>query len=195
MNIILASNNQHKLAEIRKILLPAGYNVISLADAGIDTDIEETGATFEENALIKAKAVYDLTHQPVIADDSGLEVDALGGRPGVFSHRYAGEDADDEERCSKLLSELDGVEPDKRTARFVCVICYIDQNASAVTVRGTCEGTIGMEPQGSNGFGYDPVFMYSGKSFAQLSQEEKNSVSHRADALRKFSEIITEEKK
>ncbi|MDO5560096.1 MAG: XTP/dITP diphosphatase [Oscillospiraceae bacterium] len=194
MNVILASNNQHKIAEIKKILEPLGYDVISLSEAGITTEIDETGRTFEENALIKAKAIYDMKHCAVIADDSGLEVDALDGAPGVYSHRYAGEDADDEARCAKLLSELSGIPHEKRTARFVCVICFIDNDSSAVTVRGTCEGIIGTKPAGNNGFGYDPVFMYGDRSFAQLTSQEKNSVSHRADALRKFAQIIKGEK-
>lgn len=190
MKVILASNNKHKLEEIKKILSPLGYELISQSEAGISIDVEETGTTFEENAALKARAVYEIAKMPVISDDSGLEVDYLDGAPGVFSHRYAGENATDADRCNKLLKELDGVSEDKRTARFVCVICYIDADGVERTVRGTCEGSIGYEPLGENGFGYDPVFMYNGKSFAQLTGEEKNSVSHRSDALKKFSEIL-----
>ena len=194
MKIILASNNKHKLEEIRKITAPLGYEVISQSEAGCNFDVEETGTTFEENAVLKAKAVYEKMKMPVISDDSGLEVDYLNGAPGVYSHRYAGENATDADRCSKLLSELSGVEKEKRTARFVCVICFIDENGTETVIRGTCEGYIGTEPRGENGFGYDPVFMYGDRSFAEISAEEKNSVSHRADALRKFSETITSKK-
>ena len=194
MKIILASNNKHKLEEIRKITAPLGYEVISQSEAGCNFDVEETGTTFEENAVLKAKAVYEKMKMPVISDDSGLEVDYLNGAPGVYSHRYAVENATDADRCSKLLSELSGVEKEKRTARFVCVICFIDENGTETVIRGTCEGYIGTEPRGENGFGYDPVFMYGDRSFAEISAEEKNSVSHRADALRKFSETITNKK-
>ncbi len=194
MKIILASNNKHKLEEIRKITAPLGYEVISQSEAGCNFDVEETGTTFEENAVLKAKAVYEKMKMPVISDDSGLEVDYLNGAPGVYSHRYAGENATDADRCSKLLSELSGVEKEKRTARFVCVICFIDENGTETVIRGTCEGYIGTEPRGENGFGYDPVFMYGDRSFAEISAEEKNSVSHRAVALRKFSETITNKK-
>lgn len=190
MKVILASNNKNKLKEIREILSPLGYELISQSESGINLEVDETGTTFEENALLKARAIYKISGTPVISDDSGLEVDYLNGAPGVYSHRYAGENATDEERCAKLISELEGVEEEKRSARFVCVICYIDENGKEYTVRGTCEGLIGFKPEGENGFGYDPVFMYNGKSFAQISADEKNSVSHRADALRKFSEIL-----
>lgn len=193
MKVILASNNQHKLAEIKKILEPLGYELVSQKEAGINIDVEETGTTFEENAALKAEAIYKIAGMPVISDDSGLEVDYLNGAPGVYSHRFAGPDATDEDRCNKLLSELDGVSEDKRTARFVCVICYIDKDGKKSIIRGTCEGIIGTEAIGSNGFGYDPVFMYKGSSFAQIPSEEKNKVSHRADALRKFSELLTKE--
>lgn len=193
MKVILASNNQHKLAEIKKILEPLGYELVSQREAGINIEVEETGTTFEENAALKAEAIYKAAKTPVISDDSGLEVDYLNGAPGVYSHRFAGPDATDEDRCRKLLSELEGVSEEKRTARFVCVICYIDKDGKKSIVRGTCEGTIGTEARGCNGFGYDPVFMYRGSSFAEIPSEEKNKVSHRADALRKFSELLTKE--
>ena len=192
--IILASNNSNKVREVKEILRDMNVEIVSMKEAGIDLDIEENGTTFEENAVLKAKAVYEKMKMPVISDDSGLEVDYLNGAPGVYSHRYAGENATDADRCSKLLSELSGVEKEKRTARFVCVICFIDENGTETVIRGTCEGYIGTEPRGENGFGYDPVFMYGDRSFAEISAEEKNSVSHRADALRKFSETITNKK-
>lgn len=186
MKITLASNNKNKLREFREILEPLGYEVITQSEAGADIEAEETGTTFEENAYIKAKAAYDITHLPVIADDSGLEVDALGGEPGIYSARYAEEG----KRCAKVLSKMEGVPDEKRTARFVCAVCYIDENGESFTVKGTCEGRIGYEKRGTNGFGYDPIFMYGDRSFAEISAEEKDKVSHRADALRKFEARI-----
>ncbi len=186
MKIVLATNNKNKLREFRSILEPLGYEVLAQSEAGADIEAEETGSTFEENAYIKAKAAYDVTGLMTIADDSGLEVDALGGRPGIYSARYAEEG----KRCAKVLAEMDGVPEEKRTARFVCAICCINEKGGSFTVRGVCEGKIGYEKRGTNGFGYDPIFMYGGKSFAELSGEEKNRVSHRADALKKFEEII-----
>jgi len=190
MKIVLASNNKNKLREIRDILTPRGFEVLSLKDCNIDIDIAETGTTFEENATIKAKTIYDITKLPCIADDSGLEVAYLNRAPGVYSHRYAGENATDHDRCMKILSELERVPIDEREARFVCAICYINADGLAKTVRGICEGYIGFEPRGENGFGYDPIFMYGSKSFAQLSAEEKNSISHRSNALKKLVEIL-----
>ena len=186
MKIILASNNKNKLREFKNILEPLGYEVLTQSEAGADIEAEETGTTFEENAYIKAKAAYDITHLPVIADDSGLEVDALGGEPGIYSARYAEEG----KRCAKVLSKLEGVPDEKRTARFICAVCYINEKGESFTVKGVCEGKIGYEKRGTNGFGYDPIFMYGDRSFAELSAEEKDSVSHRADALRKFEKRI-----
>lgn len=190
MKVVLASNNKNKLREISEMLSPLGFDVVSLKDCGIDVEVEETGSTFEENATIKAKAIYDMTKLPCIADDSGLEVDYLNRAPGVYSHRYAGENASDDDRCNKILNELHNVPIEQRTARFVCSICYIDSNGTIKVVRGTCEGYIGFEQRGSNGFGYDPIFMYGDRSFAELSAEEKNSVSHRHNALKKFLELL-----
>jgi len=194
MKIVLASNNKHKLEEYKKILSPLGFEVISQSEAGVDIEVEETGTTFEENALLKAKAVHEACALPVFADDSGLEVDFLGGRPGIYSARYAGKDATDRERCEKILEELKGVEPSKRTARFVCVIQYIDKNGNAKTARGKCNGIIGETMSGKGGFGYDPIFVFEGKSFAEMGPEEKNRVSHRARAVQKFLEILKEGK-
>lgn len=188
--IILASNNKGKIKEISEILTPMGYEVISLRDAGIDADIEENGATFRENAAIKARAIYNMTKTAVIADDSGLAVDYLNGAPGVYSARYCGENATDEEKNSKLLEELSGVPDEKRTAAFVCVICYIDSDGREQFAEGRCEGKIGYEPKGENGFGYDPIFMYGEKSFAEIPADEKNNVSHRANALKNLSAIL-----
>lgn len=186
MKIILATNNKNKLREIRKILEPLGISVLSQSDAGADIDVEETGVTFEENAFLKADAVYKLTGLPVIADDSGLEVDYLNNEPGVYSARYA----EDSMKCRKILDKLEGVPAEKRTARFICVICYINSKGIPHIIKGSVGGSIGYEERGQGGFGYDPIFMYGDKSFAELSEDEKNAVSHRADALRKLTEIL-----
>ena len=194
MKIILASNNKNKIAELKQILSPLGYEVISQSEAGVDIEVEETGTTFEENSMIKAKAIYEISKMPVVADDSGLEVDYLDKAPGVYSHRYAGENASDKDRCKKILSKLEGVADEKRTARFVCVISYIDLNGNASVLRGECEGFIGKEMKGDNGFGYDSIFMIGDRSFAEISSEEKNKISHRANALKKLTEKLKGEK-
>lgn len=194
MKIILASNNKNKIFELKQILSPLGYEIISQSEAGVNIEVEENGTTFEENSMIKAKAVYEISKMSVIADDSGLEVDYLGKAPGVYSHRYAGENATDKDRCEKILNELNGIPDEKRTARFVCVISYIDSNGNASVLRGECEGVIGREMKGDNGFGYDPIFMIGDKSFAEISSEEKNKISHRANALKKLTEKLKGEK-
>lgn len=192
--IILATNNQNKLREISQMLSPLGIQVLSQSQAGVQLDVEETGTSFAENAELKARAFYEKTGMPVLADDSGLAVDALNGAPGVYSHRYAGEHATDADRCAKLLEELSGVPEAQRTARFLCAMCYIDPTGTAHSFLGKVEGTIGTEPEGENGFGYDPVFRYQGKSFAVLTAEEKNAVSHRADALRQVYDYLEQER-
>lgn len=186
MKIILASNNKNKLREVGEILEPFGFEVISQAVAGADIEAEENGSTFAENAYIKAKAAFDLTGIPVIADDSGLEVDALNGAPGIFSSRYAPEG----QRRARVLEEMKDVPEEKRGANFTCCICYIDSEGTAHYFTGKCFGKIGYENRGTNGFGYDPIFMYGEKSFAELSSEEKNSVSHRAKALEQLKEYF-----
>ena len=188
--MILASNNKGKIKEIKEILKPWGYDVISMSEAGIDAEIEESGSSFKENAYIKAKYIYDKTGCCSIADDSGLEVAYLKGAPGVHSHRYAGENATDEDRCRKLLGELEGVPENERKARFCCVICYFDETGTVRYAKGECNGHIGFEPVGDNGFGYDPVFMVGDKSMAQLTAEEKNSISHRGNALKELVRIM-----
>lgn len=187
MKLITASNNKGKINEYKRLLSSLGYEVISQSEAGINIEVEETGATFEENARLKAKAAYALCNSPVIADDSGLEVDFLGGEPGVYSARYAPAG----QRRAKVLEKLAGVPEEKRTARFVCSICYIDGERE-VMVRGECEGFIGFENRGNNGFGYDSIFMRDGKSFAELTDDEKNSASHRGAALKKLAEALRE---
>lgn len=191
--LIIASNNQGKLREFRKLLEPFGFEVVSMREAGFTDEIIEDGETFEENAHIKARAIFDATGLPTMADDSGLEIDFLGGAPGVYSARYAGEGATDKERCEKVLEEMLGVERPLRDARFVCSIYFIFAEDDEYSVSGTVDGYIGDEPVGENGFGYDPIFMLeSGESMAELSEEEKNKISHRAKAFEKLAVILKE---
>lgn len=182
--IFVASKNKGKISEIRSYLAPLDYELFSLIDTPDIPDIEETGSTFEENALIKAKAVYNIVKIPVLADDSGLEVDLLGGRPGVYSARYSGEGAADEKNISKLLTELGCSKFEERTARFKCIIALYD-GINERLFEGTCEGNIIHYPKGTDGFGYDPIFMPRGCSltFAEMDSDSKNRISHRGLAL------------
>ena len=191
--MILASSNPHKLREFREILEPLGWEVISQKDAGIDVDPEENGSTFAENSAIKARAVYEIARTAVIADDSGLEVDALGGEPGVYSARYGGT-RDDKAHNALVLDKLKDVPDEKRTARFVAAITYIDENGKESSFIGKFEGRIGYEERGKNGFGYDPIFMVGDISSAELSPDEKNAVSHRGKALRALAEYLSADK-
>lgn len=186
--VILATNNQNKLREVRQILEPLGITVLSQKEAGVSVDPEENGTTFEANAEIKARAVYDIAHCPVIADDSGLCVDALDGAPGVYSARYAPEEI----LCETLLQNMQEVPEGERDAKFVCAIAFIDETGALTICRGECCGTIGFEKRGTGGFGYDPVFMYGEQSFAEVPAEMKNQVSHRANALKKLYEVMKE---
>lgn len=189
--IIIASNNKGKVEEIKKIFNKYEIEILSLGDLNIDIDIEETGQTFEENAYIKAKAIYDLVKLPTIADDSGLCVEYLGGRPGVLSARYAGEGATDQDRINKLLDEMKDAEKNKRNAKFVSSIVFIINKKQVLKSTGECFGTIALEPRGSGGFGYDPIFLINNnKTVAQLSQEEKNKISHRAMALKNLEKLL-----
>lgn len=184
MNFIIATHNKKKLGEMERILAPLGVNVVTAEQVGlILTDAEETGETFEENAYIKAKSGCDESNMPCIADDSGLMVDALSGAPGVYSARFSGVHGDDEANIDKLLSMLKDVPEEERTARFKSAVCCVFPNGDSITVSGTCEGRIGFERKGNGGFGYDPVFMVGDKSFAELSAEEKDKISHRGNAL------------
>ena len=185
MKLVLASKNEKKLKEMDEILSALGIEVISEAQAGVDVDVEETGTTFEENSMLKAKAVMEASGLPAIADDSGLCVDALGGAPGVYSARYGGPGLDDVGRYRLLLENMKG---QPRGARFVSVITCCFPNGDVLTARGECPGTIAFAPMGEGGFGYDPVFFIPGlkKTFAQLTPEEKNAISHRGKALEKF---------
>lgn len=190
--IILASNNKGKLVELRDKLEKFGINVISQREAGIELEVEENGTTFSENAKIKAEAIYELTKKAVLADDSGLEVDFLDGQPGVYSHRFAGPDATDQDRNDKILELLKGVPEEKRTARFKCSICYIDEAGNINLFEGVSEGKIGTEPKGDNGFGFDPIFICEkGKTYAELSREEKSEVSHRGRAIEKLIKFLS----
>lgn len=193
MKLIVASNNQHKISEIKKILEKLDMNVVSLKDAGIDIEVEEDGKTFEENAYKKAKEVFDIVKDGyVLADDTGLMVDAINGAPGVYSARFSGEGATYEKNNAKLLDLLKDAPDKDRGAKFVCVMVLIMGDSRIVKVRGEIEGRILREPRGKNGFGYDPLFYVEkfGKTFAEMSDEEKNSVSHRGRALEKLREAL-----
>ncbi len=192
MKLILASKNKHKAEEMQAILGDR-ITLITQDEAGCgDLEVIEDGDTFEANAIKKAVTVMKATNLPCIADDSGLCVDALGGAPGIYTARFAGENASDDDNIQKLLKELEGVEDAKRTARFVCVIAVAYPHREPVTFRGECEGTILTEKHGENGFGYDPVFCPKefDKAMAELPAEVKNSISHRSRAL---SKLVIEE--
>ena len=191
MKIIIATHNKHKLQEMSRILSPMGYEVVTDRDLGFElTDAEENGATFLDNARIKAESGCKESGLPCIADDSGLCVDALDGAPGVFSARYSGVHGDDDGNNKKLLSELDGVPTEKRTAHFACAICVSFPDGSEVTATGKCEGYIGYEKKGTNGFGYDPLFMVGDRSLAEMTAEEKDAISHRGNALKELQKIL-----
>ena len=185
--LVMATNNVNKLREVREILSPLGIEVLSQSEAGVSCEPDENGVTFAENAMIKAEAVYEACGLPVIADDSGLCVDALGGRPGVHSARYAPKG----QECDKLLSEMKDVPEDKRAARFVCNIAFLNGSEKAV-FEGKCEGSIGYAQKGTNGFGYDPVFMVGSRTMAELSADEKNAISHRGAALSELFRFLDE---
>ena len=191
MKMVLASKNAHKLVEMRDILSAQGVEVVLESDVGVDVDVEETGTTFEENALLKARAVMEATGLPSIADDSGLMLDALNGAPGVYSARYGGPELDDVGRYRLLLDNMRG-QLDRR-CRFVSAICCCFPNGDIVTARGECPGTLAYAPKGEDGFGYDPVFFVPSlkKTFAELTGGEKNAVSHRGAALAAFSGNLT----
>ncbi len=190
MKLVLASKNAKKLVEMNDILSHLGIEVCSEAEAGVDLEVEETGTTFEENSMLKAKAVMEASGLPAIADDSGLCVDCLNGAPGVYSARYGGEGLSDEQRYRMLLENMRGQMP--RTAKFVSVITCCFPNGDTLSARGECPGTIAYAPMGEGGFGYDPVFFVPErkKTFAQLTAEEKNAISHRGIALKLFREQL-----
>lgn len=190
MEFVLATGNAHKVAEMRTLLGRWGHTCISQKEAGINLAPDENGTSFEENALIKARAIAALANKPVLADDSGLCVDALNGAPGIYSARFAGENAGDGENNKKLLKLLEGCTAEKRTAQFVCVLALVMPNGKELAVCGECKGTIGFEEDGNGGFGYDPLFYVNGQSFASMGEDEKNKISHRANAVEKLAEAI-----
>ncbi len=185
--LVLATHNSHKQMEMSTLLTPMGISIVGLDDFPQIGDIEETGTTLLENSLIKARSVHQITGLPSLADDTGLEIDALGGAPGVYSARFAGENPTYEDNVNKLLSKLDGVSAEKRSARFRTVIAFVDDKTE-LFAEGIIEGLITVEPRGYGGFGYDPVFLPTteGKTFSEMSQERKNQISHRGRALAKM---------
>ncbi len=190
--IIFATGNQDKLREIREIMADVAVEIISAKEAGMDTEVEETGMTFEENALIKARAIASKSDVIVLADDSGLEIDYLNKEPGIYSSRYLGEDTPYSVKNREILKRLEHVEKEQRTARFVCAIAAVFPNGEELVVRETMEGYIGFEIAGENGFGYDPIFYLEeyGKSSAEILPEEKNAISHRGKALRNMRQKL-----
>ena len=194
MKVVLASKNPHKLVEIRQITDRFGFELVLQSELGVDIDVEETGTTFEENSLLKAKAVMEATGLPALADDSGIAVDALNGEPGVYSARYAG-GHDDADNNKKLLEKMKDVPDEKRTGHFVSVIACVFPDGTELVARGECPGKILWDYRGNGGFGYDPLFLYEpmDKTFAEMNAEEKNGISHRANAMAKFAVIFAEE--
>lgn len=190
--LIFATGNENKMKEIRMILADCGYEILSMKEAGIDIDIVEDGSTFEENAIIKATAICREANCVVLADDSGLEVDAMDKAPGIYSARWEGEDTPYSIKNQKIIDNLKGLEGEERSARFVCAIAAAFPDGRVITKRGTIEGQIAHEPAGENGFGYDPIFYVPkfGKTTAELSPEEKNEISHRGKALRMIREVL-----
>lgn len=196
MRLTVATKNRDKIKEIREILQGLPFELYSLTDLGFKEEIEETGDTFEKNALIKARAVHSRFKGYVMADDSGLCIDALDGAPGVYSSRFAGEDSGYDYKMARILEMLKDVKVEHRTAGFVCVIALVRPDGSHFTVKGEMKGIIHQKPEGEKGFGYDPIFYVPkyAKTVAQMSDDLKNIISHRAVALRKMREILDEEK-
>jgi len=190
--IVVASTNKHKIKEIVAIMESHGYEIKSLLDYPDIPDVRETGATFEENAILKATTIANHLNQPVLADDSGIEVDALNGMPGVLSARWAGSQKSDQANLALLLSQLADVPPERRTARYVCVAAYAEPSGAIKTARGEWQGIVASSPVGSNGFGYDPVFFLTdlNKTVAELPAETKDSLSHRLHAFTRLATLI-----
>lgn len=194
--MIFATGNMGKMKEIKEILGDIGEEILSMKEAGIDMDIVEDGSTFEENAIIKAKAVMERTGKLALADDSGLEIDALNKEPGIYSARYMGEDTPYEIKNSNLIERMKGVKGKDRSARFVCVIAAAFPDGEIITTRGTIEGVIAEEPAGENGFGYDPIVYVPeyGMTTGQMDPDAKNAISHRGKALTAMKKILEERK-
>lgn len=192
--IVVASTNTHKIKEIASILQPYGWEIKSLLDFPNIPDVKETGATFEENAILKATTIAKVLNQPVLADDSGIEVDALNGMPGVLSARWAGSQKDDTANLNLLLSQLNDVPMERRTARYVCVAAYAEPNGFTKSARGNWDGVVAVSPKGTNGFGYDPIFFLpeEQKTVAELTAEVKDSLSHRLRAFTDLAQMLGE---
>lgn len=193
-HVIIATKNKGKAKEFEALFSALDVEILTLLDLDDAPDIEETGTSFEENATLKAEAIANMTGKIVIADDSGLVIDELDGRPGIFSARYAGEDKNDEANIDKVLFEMKDVPDEKRTARFFCSLAISGPSMKTIVVNGTCEGKILTERKGTNGFGYDPIFyaLDARKSMAEMSSNEKNKISHRAEALHNLKPVIEE---
>ncbi|MBN2851628.1 MAG: XTP/dITP diphosphatase [Clostridia bacterium] len=193
IEMVIASNNLHKIREIQRILGNEKFKILSLSQLGIQSEPEENGKTFKDNALIKALDIRQFTDKIIIADDSGLIVPSLDNQPGVYSKRYAGENATDEDNNKLLISNLVNVEEQKRKAMFISCLCIL-VGEQTYFVEGVCHGTIILEPKGTNGFGYDPIFFISeyNKTFAELTEDEKNSISHRGKAVMKMKKLLEE---
>ena len=192
MKVIIATGNAGKMKEIKSIFNNSEYEVVSMKEEGINADVDENGSTFEENALIKAREIAKLSGHIVLADDSGLEVDYLNKEPGIYSARYMGEDTPYSVKNASLIARLDGVDFEKRTARFVCAVAAVYPDGKELVVRETMEGYIGYEEKGANGFGYDPIFYLKefDKTSAEISLEEKNEISHRGKAFRAIKALM-----
>ncbi len=193
--IILATNNKSKVKEISEMMSGSDITFESLADAGINVEVEETGTTFEENALLKAREICKLSGKPTISDDSGLEIDALDGAPGIYSSRFMGEDTSYDIKNNALIEKLENIADPDRTARFRCCMALVLPDGREFVTEGAMEGIIAREPKGINGFGYDPILFIPeyNRTSAELSSEEKNNISHRGEALRKMIEVIKKE--
>ena len=193
--IILTTNNKSKVKEISEMMSGSDITFVSLADAGINVEVEETGTTFEENALLKAREICKLSGKPTISDDSGLEIDALDGAPGIYSSRFMGEDTSYDIKNNALIEKLENVADPDRTARFRCCMALVLPDGREFVTEGAMEGIIAIEPKGINGFGYDPILFIPeyNRTSAELSSEEKNNISHRGEALRKMIEVIKKE--
>jgi XTP/dITP diphosphohydrolase len=193
--LVVATRSPHKLAELRQLLDVPLAELVTLDDLGVEGDVDETGATFEDNAILKARAALEATSLPALADDSGLEVEALDGGPGVRTRRYAGEHATDADNNAKLLRALEGLSPERRGARYVCVLALALPGKPVQIVRGTCQGRIAVAPRGTGGFGYDPIFEPiqeppGGRTLGEWTAEAKNAISHRGEAARRMAPIL-----
>ncbi len=186
----MATNNADKVREVNRIIQPFGHRCVGLKEIGLQLNVDETGDTYAKNALLKAMAAYRLTERAILADDSGLEVDALDGAPGIKSARFAGDGATSQQNNDKLLYLLERTPYSRRTAQFVCAMVLVDASGRVTEAHGRCPGVIGFEPQGEHGFGYDPLFYHKGKSFATLTDEEKDTISHRGIALRQLMQTV-----